>query len=106
MNKRTIDAELGSDSGDSKYRKLSTAAQPIFIPLLILFVVTILFQLGSLAYGRSNDEQSFQSMLLPSLLFLSLTTIPLSGLGIWLGREVGLGIPLLAALIRLSLIHI
>ena len=100
MNKSTIDAKIGQKSDDLEYKELSTAAQPIFIPLLIIWLVTVLFQLGSLAYGRSNDEQSFQSIILPSILFISLITIPLGGLGIWLGSKVGLGTPLLAALMR------
>lgn len=100
LNMSTIDAKTGSKSDDLEYKELSTATQPIFIPLLIIWLVTVLFQLGSLAYGRSTDEQSFQSIVLPSILFISLITIPLGGLGIWLGRKVGLGTPLLAALIR------
>ena len=100
MNKSTIDAKTGSKSDDLEYKELSTATQPIFIPLLIIWLVTVLFQLGSLAYGRSNDEQSFQSIVLPSILFISLITIPLGGLGIWLGGKIGLGTPLLVALIH------
>ena len=59
LNKSIIDAKTGSKSDDLEYKELSTATQPIFIPLLIIWLVTVLFQLGSLAYGRSNDEQSF-----------------------------------------------
>ena len=94
------DAKTDSISDDLECKELSSATHSIAIPLLIIWLVTVLFQLGSLAYGRSNDEQSFQSIVLPSILFISLITIPLGGLGIWLGGKVGLGTPLLVALIH------
>ncbi len=94
------DAKTDSISDDLECKELSSATHSIAIPLLIIWLVTVLCQLVSLAYGRSNDEQSFQSIVLPSILFISLITIPLGGLGIWLGGKVGLGTPLLVALIH------
>jgi len=100
VNKRPVDARSGSTLEPIEYIEPSNARQPVFWPLLILFLITLFFQLGSLAYSQSPDAQSFQSMLFPSLLFISLTTLPLGAVGIWLGRDVGLGTPLLAALLR------
>jgi membrane protease YdiL (CAAX protease family) len=53
----------------------------------------------SLAFGRANREQAFLSIALPSVLFLTVVTLPLAGLGIALGRQMNLGAPLMAALI-------
>lgn len=76
--------------------KTAAATQPVLMPLLFILVVTIITQLAHLAY---NSSQDFQSIVLPSVLYLSLITIPLGGLGVWLGRQLGLGTPLLAALL-------
>lgn len=56
-------------------------------------------QLIGLAFGRSNEEQSFSAIVLPSVLFLSVITLPSLGVGITLGRRIGLGTPLVAALL-------
>lgn len=77
----------------------SESSQPILLPLVVLFGFTILAQLVSLAFGRSNEEQSFATIVLPSLLFLSVLTLPATWLGIALGRQIGLGTPLFAALL-------
>ncbi len=71
---------------------------PIAISLLIILLLTIAAQIGSLAYTSSTGAKDFQSILLPSISLLSLVTLPLAGLGLLLGRQVGLGIPLLTAL--------
>lgn len=76
--------------------KTAAATQPVFMLLLFILVVTIITQLAHLAH---NSSQNFQSIVLPSVLYLSVITIPLGGLGIWLGRQLGLGTPLLAALL-------
>lgn len=84
--------------GKDMHHQLKAAAvtQPVFMPLLLILIVTIITQLAHLAY---NSSQDFQSIVLPSVLYLSAITIPLGGLGIWLGRQLGLGTPLLAALL-------
>ena len=60
----------------------------------------IISQLGSLFYSTSKSGHSFQSVVLQSVIYLSLITIPLSVLGIWLGRKIEPGAPLLSAIIR------
>ena len=54
-------------------------------------------QLGSIFYIISISRQSFQSVVLQSIIYLSLVTLLLSILWIWLGRQIGLGTPLLTA---------
>jgi hypothetical protein len=76
--------------------------QPILFPVVVLFVLTIAAQLISLAFGRSDEEQSFSSIVVPSVLVLSAVTLPLSGLGVALGRRIGLGTPLIAALLSMQ----
>lgn len=75
------------------------SARPVLAPFLILYGLTIAAQLISLAYGRVDQEQVFGSIVLPSLVFLSVLTVPALAVGIWLGRQVGLGIPLIDALL-------
>jgi len=65
-------------------------------PLIILVLLTILTQLISVAY---TAEQSFSAVFLPSFVALMIVTIPLAALGLRLGLQVGLGTPLLTALI-------
>jgi hypothetical protein len=80
--------------------KESSNTKPIIIPLLIILIITILTQLGSLAYSSSESEQSFQSVVLQSIVFLSLITIPLAGIGLWLGRKIDLGAKLLESFLQ------
>lgn len=80
--------------------KIKDSTQPILLLTLILWISTIIAQLGSLAYSTSVGGQSFQAVVLPSIIYISLTTIPLSAIGIWLGRQIGLGAPLLSAMVR------
>ncbi len=72
----------------------------LFRQLLIILGLTIITQLGSLAYSSSVSGQSFLSVVLRSIIFLSLLTIPLSGLGLWLGRKMGLGAQLLESFLQ------
>lgn len=67
------------DPGKDMDHQLKTAAatQPVFMPLLLILIVTIITQLAHLAY---NSSQDFQSFVLPSVLYLSVITIPLGGL--------------------------
>ena len=65
-------------------------------PLIILVSLTILTQLVSVAFTAERD---FSAVFLPSFLALLLLTMPLAALGLRLGSQVGLGTPLLTALI-------
>ena len=67
-------------------------------PLLLLLVLVIAAQFVSLAFGRLDEGQAFTLIALPSLLFLSLLTLPAGWAGIVLGRRTGLGMPALDAL--------
>lgn len=71
----------------------------IGLPFAVLFVSTIAAQLVSLAFGRINTELSFASMVLPSVLALSVITLPAIWIGLKLGPSVGLGAPRLNALL-------
>lgn len=67
-------------------------------PVLFLYAVVIAAQFVSLAFGRLDQGQAFSSIVLPSLLFLSLLTLPACWAGVVLGRRTGLGMPGLEAL--------
>ena len=74
-------------------------SQPILLQFVVLFGVTIAAQLVSLAFGRANEELSFSSIMLPSVLFISVITLPSIWIGLALGRRIGLGAPQLEALL-------
>lgn len=99
MKEHGTNERVSVESELSGSLQLAAASHPILLPLLVVFGATIGAQLISLAFGRSNEEQSFASIILPSVLFLSALTLPLVGLGIALGRQIGLGTPLIAALL-------
>jgi hypothetical protein len=63
----------------------------VLLQFVILYGLTISAQLVSLAYGRIDGQQSFSSILLPSVMFLSVVTTPSILLGIGLGRQIRLG---------------
>jgi membrane protease YdiL (CAAX protease family) len=69
----------------------------ILLPVVCLYSLTIAAQFIGLAFGRANEEQSFSSIVLPSLVFLSVLTLPACWAGIVLGRQVGLDTPRIAA---------
>jgi hypothetical protein len=69
--------------------------QRIALQFGCLYLVTVVAQLVSLAFGRTNPEQSFISIALPSLFFLSLVTLPACWVGIILGRQMNMSPPLL-----------
>ena len=73
----------------------SGGTDPIGPPLLSLLLATLASQLASLAY---NSEHPFVTILLPSTVAICVITLPLATLGLLLGRDVGLGAPLLSAL--------
>jgi len=72
---------------------------PTFLLFVTLYALTISAQLVSLAWGRLDEQQSFTSIVLPSVLYLSLITIPSIWIGLTLGRKVGLGAPLFTELL-------
>lgn len=75
---------------------VTRSAHTFTLPLLVLLLLTLVTQLVSVAY---TSEQSFSAVFLPSLVALLVITTPLAALGLWLGSRVGLGTPLLTALI-------
>lgn len=75
-----------------------TNEMPIAISLFFILLLTIAAQIGSLAFTSSTNGKDFQSIVFPSIAILSLVTIPLAGLGLWFGRQIGLGIPVLSAI--------
>ncbi len=74
----------------------ASPSQPILFQFVVLFSLTMTAQLVSLAYGRINEEHRFSSIVLPSLVFLCVITLPSIWLGIVLGRQIGLGALMLA----------
>lgn len=89
-----------NERGNPKLTQQTRDGQSILKPLLILFCLTLLFQVGSLLYEHSHAGETVVPLLLPSLFFITLITLPLGGLGLWLGRDVGLGTPSLIALLH------
>ena len=77
--------------------KIKVSSQPILLLTLFIWMSVIISQLGSLFYSISISGQSFQSVILQSIIYLILFTLPLSILWIWLGRQIGLGAPLLTS---------
>jgi membrane protease YdiL (CAAX protease family) len=80
--------------------------KPFLLPFLALLILTLLTQLGFLAYnvltgasGPSASEQSLASVLMTASVILAVMTIPLAGLGLRLGGRVGLAAPLLTDLL-------
>jgi len=63
---------------------------PVVPSLLILLLLTLATQLGSLAY---TTERDFSAVVLPSTIVLLLVTLPLAALGLRLGAPIGLGAP-------------
>ena len=70
-----------------------------WLPLLVLVSLTLVAQLASVSY---TSTQSFSAILLPSTAALLAVTVPLAALGLWLGTRIGLGTPLLTALLTRS----
>jgi membrane protease YdiL (CAAX protease family) len=81
--------------------------RPLLLPFLALLLLTLLTQLGSVAYDEwaaaqlpDAPERSLQSTLIVGVIFLCVVTIPLAGLGLLLGGRLGLGAPLLTDLLQ------
>jgi len=66
------------------------------IALVVLTVATVAAQLAGLASG---EEQLSASVFLTSAAAIAIVTLPLAGLGLWLGQPIGLGAPLLTGLL-------
>ena len=57
-----------------------------------LYTLTIAAQLANVAYQAIQKNESFASLLLPSLIFLSVLTIPSIYVGLKLGKQMDLGL--------------
>ena len=66
------------------------------MPLLVLVSATLVTQLITVAF---TSDLSFAETFLPSTIALLLVTTPLAALGLSLGSRIGLGAPLLTALL-------
>lgn len=78
----------------------ASGAASIAAPLAVLFLATLAAQFISLRFGRLDLDASMASMWLPSLLFLSVLTLPACWIGLKLGPSLGLGAPRLVALMQ------
>jgi hypothetical protein len=87
------------DAGSTEFPTPSAFSKAVILPLMVIFLATLAAQLISLGFGRSDQEQQFLTIVIPSLVYLSAVTLPLAWLGLWLGSHVGLGAPLLSDLI-------
>lgn len=74
-----------------------SSPRTILLPLIALVCLTLVTQLGSLAY---TFDGSFRSVVGPSALVLCAVTIPLAASGLILGQKIGLGAPLLTDLLN------
>lgn len=61
----------------------------ILKPFIWIYFLAISFQMMSLAFGRIDQSISFSSIAVPSLIFLSLLTIPAIWVGLVLRESVG-----------------
>lgn len=86
-------------AGSGRIQSLQDPEQryAFWVPLLLLVSLTVASQLASVSYTSDRD---FTDIFLPSTMSLLLITTPLAALGLWLGSKIGLGAPLLAALLR------
>jgi hypothetical protein len=64
----------------------------VLMPMLGLWIAVIAAQLISLAFGRVDASQSFASIALPSVVYLTVLTLPACWVGLVVGRQLGLGI--------------
>jgi hypothetical protein len=69
------------------------------LPLLVLVSLTLVTQLVSVSF---TTDESFAEIFLPSAIALLLVSTPLAALGLYLGSGIGLGAPLLTALLKRS----
>ena len=64
----------------------------IIITAAVLFLVTLMAQLANQWYLAAKNHASISEFLLPSLIFLSVLTLPSIWIGVALGSKLGLGI--------------
>lgn len=84
---------------DLKPQEATHPAYTFTLPFLLLLSLTIMVQLVAVAY---TSEQRFSEVFLPSVFALLIITAPLAALGLRLGTKIGLGAPLLTALLARS----
>jgi hypothetical protein len=77
-------------------RKDRKERNSIWLPLLVLVSLTLVTQLVSVSFTSDKD---FAHIFLPSATALLLISTPLAALGLSLGPKIGLGVPLLTALL-------
>lgn len=70
-----------------------------WLPLLVLVSLTLVTQLASVSI---TSEKAFADIFLPSTIAVLLVTTPAAALGLLLGSSIGLGAPLLGALLARS----
>jgi hypothetical protein len=75
---------------------ITGSAYSVWWPLVVLLALTLVTQLASVAY---TSTQKFSAVILPSTIALLAVTAPLATAGLWLGARIGLGAPLLTALL-------
>ena len=93
-------APIGADHAEPACLGGPPAAGPSPWALFLgLYALTLVAQFTSLAFGRSQLQQGLSTMLLPSLAYLSLLTLPAVWVGLRLGPSLGLGAPRFAALL-------
>lgn len=91
---------VGADDRETPDRIDPPGARPShWVLLLGLYALTLAAQFISLAFGRAQLEHDLATMVLPSLLFLSVLTLPSAWVGLRLGPSLGLGAPRFAALL-------
>ena len=64
----------------------------VLMPMFGLYLAVMAAQLISLAFGRIDASQSFASIALPSVVYLTVLTLPACWIGLTAGRQLGLGI--------------
>lgn len=100
FSQRSGEATL--NEGQKQERVLQGTARPlhtIWNPLVVLVSLTLVTQLASVSY---TSTQNFSAIFLPSTAALLAVTVPLAAMGLWLGNGIGLGTPLLTALLTRS----
>ncbi len=99
MKNPGIDTSVRDAPESPRPNQPDASSQPLPLLMAVLWAATVVAQLISLAFGRANAGQAFASVVLPSVVYLSVVTVPAAGLGIALGRRMGMGAPLIAALL-------
>jgi hypothetical protein len=77
---------------DNSVAKNNSISRAWLMPALSLYVVTLIAQLANQSYLVFDQGESFLDVLLPSIVFLSVLTLPSLYIGFNLGRKLNLGI--------------